>query len=228
MRSHRRQRGFSLIEVLVSIGVIALVCMLIYSAFRGMSGARDTMIQVSDRHHEGRSALARMSRELSSAFISAHRNFLDLQATRETAFIGDNGNPSRVDFTAFAHQRLRRDAHESDQAELSYFLSRNPDGDGYDLVRRIAKQIDEEPGRGGIIQVMASNVEELELRYLDPLTGEWIDSWDSTQPAAQPGRLPAQVWIRLVLTNRPGHNPITFQTKAVVAMQLPIQFATGN
>ncbi len=226
--TRRRQRGFSLIEVLVSIGVIALVCMLIYSSFRGMSNARASMIHVGDRYLEGRTALSRMSRELSSAFISAHRNFLQQQGGRETAFVGANGRPDRVDFTSFANRRLRRDSHESDQAELSYFLSRNPDGNGYDLVRRISKQIDEEPDRGGIIQVMASNVEELDFQYLDPLTGEWIETWDSTQPAAQPGRLPSQVWIRLVLADGPGGRAITFQTKAVVAMQLPIQFATGN
>jgi general secretion pathway protein J len=140
----------------------------------------------------------------------------------------DRGSGDRVDFTAFAHQPLRRDAHESDQAEISYFLANSPDHDGYDLVRRMDKYIDDDPQSGGVVQVLAENVVSFEVTYLDPLTNQWVESWDSTQPAAQLARLPAQVWIVLLVADGPGGEPVTFQTKIPIPMQLPLMFADPN
>jgi len=206
----------------VCIGITAMISVLVYSTFHGMNRTRGKMVAIGDRYQQGRAALSRMARELSSSFLSAHRNFAALQNTRQTAFIGTS---DRVDFTAFAHLRLKRDAHESDQAELSYFLSRDPADGSTDLVRRISKYIDDEPERGGIVQVMAENVSELQLRYLDPVTGEWLESWDSMQATSQPNRLPSQVAIVLTIEDDQGE-PATFQTKVTLHMQLPISFAT--
>jgi general secretion pathway protein J len=93
-------------------------------------------------------------------------------------------------------------------------------------VRREAKFIDLEPTRGGVVNVLAEDIESFDVRYLDPLTGEWTDSWDSTQPAAQFERLPSQVWVTLVLNGGPGGEPIKFETKVPIPMQVPIAF--GN
>ncbi len=221
--------GFTLLEVMVSIGIIALIGVLIYGAFHGMSRSRRNINHVLDRHQQGRAALTRMARELSSAFISTHLPIGQMQITRETVFIGtDQAGADRVDFTAFAHRRLSRDAHESDQAEISYFGARDPDTGNLDLVRRIDKTIDEDSTHGGIVQVLAENIESFDIRYLDPVTSEWLESWDSTQPAAQLGRLPAQVWITILMADGPGGAPIQFLTKASLPIQLPLTFAASN
>ncbi|RLB57886.1 MAG: general secretion pathway protein GspJ [Deltaproteobacteria bacterium] len=222
-------RGFTLLEVMVSIGIIAMIAVLIYGAFHGMTRSRRNISHLLDRHQQGRAALSRMGRELSSAFISAHLPIGQMQITRQTAFIGtDQGGADRVDFTAFAHRRLARDTHESDQAEISYFGARDPDTGNLDLVRRIDKTIDEDSGRGGIVQVLAENIESLDILYLDPVTGEWLESWDSTQPASQLGRLPAQVWITIMLADGPGGKPVQFETKTALPIQLPLTFAASN
>jgi general secretion pathway protein J len=119
--------------------------------------------------------------------------------------------------------RLSRGVHESDQAEVSYFAARNDQG-GFDLARREDKYIDDTPERGGIVQVLAENIESVELKYLDPMSNEWTSTWDSSQPAAQPDRLPAQVWIRLVLLGGPGGQAVEMQTKTTLPMQLPLSF----
>ena len=222
MRS--RARGFSLLEVMVAMGIVAMIAVLIYGAFSGMSRSRDNMIEVSDRYGQGRQAVSRMARELSSAYISAHVPFQQVQYTRQTGFIGRS---DRVDFNAFANVRFRADTHVSDQAEISYFIAPNPDG-GSDLVRRIDRSLDEDPASGGVVQVLAENVTGLQLKYLDPLTNEWSDTWDSTQPAAQVGRLPAQVWIIVWVSDGPRGEPIEFATKVGLPIQLPLNFATGQ
>jgi general secretion pathway protein J len=227
-RRRSGERGLTLLEVLVSIAIIALVGMLIYGAFQGMTRSRDSMAQVNDRHHQGRTALARMARELGSAFLGQQLSLVNpLTPAHQTAFIGSDSRPTdRIDFDSFSHLRLRANAHESDQNEVSYFGSNDPDTGKLDLVRRESKYIDADSTRGGIVQVVAQDIDSFDVRYLDPLTGEWLESWDSTQPAAQIGRLPSQVWITLVLRDSAGGGNAKFETKIPLAMQLPLDFAT--
>ncbi len=227
--THRAQgRGFTLLEVMVAIGIVAMLGVLLYGAFMGMSRSRKNMEQVADRYQQGRQALDRMGRELSSAFLSAHQPFQQLQFVRQTIFIGGDSRPAdRVDFTAFAHRRLRADTHESDQCEISYFASTNPDTGALDLVRREDKFIDDDPQRGGVVQVLAEDIDSFDVKYLDPLTNQWLDSWDSVQAAAQVGRLPAAVWLTVWLNGGPGGGPVKFETKIPIPIQMPLSFATA-
>ena len=223
------QRGLTLLEVIVSVGILALVATLVYGALDGMSKSKTALAQMNERYQHGRSALSRISREVTSAFLSTHEPLVAAQSTRVTVFIGTRESPiDRLDFTSFSHRRFGRDTHESDQNELSYFASRGPEGGKVDLARREDKYIDLEPTRGGIVNVVAEDVDSFELAYLEPLTGEWLDSWDSTQPAGQFMRLPLQVHIILSLKGGPGGRPVVFSTKVPIAMQSPISFASLN
>lgn len=226
-RQKTARRGFTLLEVMVAIGIVAMLGVLIYGAFMGMSRSRKNMEQVGNRFQQGRQAVDRMGRELSSAFLSAHQPFQQLQYVRETMFIGSDSRPAdRVDFTAFSYLRLEANSHESDQCEISFFASTDPQTGNLDLVRRVQKHIDDDPQHGGLVQVLAENIDSLELKYLDALTGEWVDGWDSIQPAAQIGRLPAAVWIILWLKGGPRDAPLKFETKIQIPIQLPLSFAT--
>lgn len=229
-RRRARARGLTLLEVLVSIGILALIATLIYGAFDGMARSRAGLTRLDDRYQQGRSALARMSRELSSAFLSMHQPAQQSQKIRTTAFVGKSqGTHDRVDFTSFSHRRLGRDLHESDQNELGFFLARDPDhSDKYDLVRREQKEIDLEPTRGGVINVLCEDVAEFDLSYLDATTGEWTETWDSTQAAGQFQRLPLQVKIRVVLRGGIGDRPIKFETRVPLAMQSAITFGLST
>jgi general secretion pathway protein J len=215
-------RGLTLLEIMVSIAILSMVGMLIYGAFDGMSRSRRGLSRINDRYHQGRAALSRMSRELPAAFLSLHQPPSEAARVRKTAFIG---TAERVDFTSFSHRRLERDSHESDQNELGYFLSRDPDSNKYDLVRRESKYIDEYPTKGGIVQVLAEDVETFTLEYFEPITGEWVDAWDSTQVSGQPDRLPLAVKVTVVLNGGPGDEPLTLRTKIPIAAQLALDFA---
>ncbi len=224
--ARRARRGLTLLEILVAVGVLAMISTLVYGAFDQMSRIRKGVEGTSERFHQGSSAIARMSRELQSAYLSLHRPLLNpgLEVSR-TAFVGvDSGKLDRVDFTSFSHRRLGLGERTSDQNELSYFLSQNPDSPAVDLARREAAHIDLEPRKGGVVQVLAEDVLELDLRYFDPMVGDWVDSWDSTQPTGQFERLPMQVRIELVLAGPGGGAPYRFVTKVPLAMQAPLTF----
>ncbi len=201
-RQRRHARAFTLVELLVAIAVLAGISVVIYGAFSGMKRSREGVERLQDRYREGRLAMARMSRELSSAFISLHAPILPSLLIEKTAFIGTTGTPAdRVDFDSFSNRRIDRNSHVSDQCELSYFGSQDPDSPGTtDLVRRISTTLDLDPKKGGHVEVLATDIDLFKLQYLDPQTANWVDTWDTTQGVTgQPSRLPVQVKIVLVL-----------------------------
>ncbi|NUO50110.1 MAG: prepilin-type N-terminal cleavage/methylation domain-containing protein [Polyangiaceae bacterium] len=219
------RRGVTLLEILVAIGILALVASLVYGAFDGLARARTSLDSSSERFHQGRSALSRMTREVQSAFLSLHRPIQQpgLQVS-QTIFKGtDGGRFDRLDFTSFSHRRLGFDTHESDQNELSYFLSPDPSSGKTDLARREASFIDMDPEKGGKVLVLAYDAAMLDFQFYDRETGEWRDSWDS-MGAGQLERLPTHVRIELLL-NKPGSGePLRFLTKVPITMKTPLMF----
>lgn len=229
-----RRRGFTLLELLVAISILAMVSVLIYSAFSSMRRTKVGLERVQDRYREGRIAMQRVTRELASAYLSQHLPVDPSLLVVQTAFVGTRGNPAdRVDFNSFSNLRRDRDAHESDQAEISYFGSPDPDGSGTtDLVRRLSTRPDLEPGRGGRVEVLATDIDLFELEYLDAQTGLWSETWDSTSVVGQPARLPYQVRITLVLNSGrrtesgAGRRRIRLMSTIPLPIQQPLNFAT--
>ncbi len=235
-RSTRRlaSAGFTLVEVLVAMAVLAFLAMVIYGAFSGMKRSKEGVERLNDRYREGRMAMGRMVRELQSAYVSQHIPIPPTPQVQKTVFRAQSGVPGdRLDFVAFAHRRLDENARESDQAEYSYFLMPDPDHpEVNDLVRRESPRIDMEPDRGGRIDVLATDVDLFDLAFLDPTTGQWIERWDTTQGTEQVGRLPLQVRITLVLNGgqraqgSSGRKPIRLVTKVVIPIEKALTFAT--
>ncbi|MCU0692554.1 MAG: prepilin-type N-terminal cleavage/methylation domain-containing protein, partial [Polyangiaceae bacterium] len=101
MRIPSLDRGMTLLEVLVSIAILAMVSILIYGAFDGMTRAKKGIGRVNMRYREGRLAIRRLAREIPSAFLSGHQPISPSLIVRETLFVGDNGSPAdRLDFTS--------------------------------------------------------------------------------------------------------------------------------
>ena len=230
----KRSRGFTLVEVLIAIAVLAAISVLIYSAFSGLKRSKEGIERVGDRYREGRIAMAQLSRDLQSAYLSLHAPIDQSIIVTKTAFVGARGSPAdRLDFNSFSYRRLDRDAHESDQAEISYFGSVDPKQRSVtDLARRVSPRPDLYPERGGRVDVIATDIDLFDVTYLDPLSGQWTESWDTNQATGQLNRLPLQVRIVLVLNGGRrsgadrGKQPIRLETKIPIHMQRPLTFAT--
>ena len=226
LRANARARGMTMVEVMVAIAVLAMIAVLIHGVIQSLSRGKKGEEQRADRAHEAREALQRIVRDLSAAYLSLHVPSVQALVTGKTAFVGRTSIPfDRVDFTAFAHMRTDRDSHESDQAEVGYFVVRNPDfPDKMDLVRREQTPIDIDPLKGGIVNVVAEDVDQFNLRFLDPQTTQWVDTWDSMQVTGQPNRLPLEVKITLVLKGVGGGPPYAYTTKVFIPIQQPLSF----
>jgi general secretion pathway protein J len=229
----RTRRGFTLIELIVAITVLAFVTMLLYTAFSTLKSSRDGLARIQDRYREGRIAMARITRDLQSAYISQHVPISPALVVQKTAFVGKLGMPGhRVDFNAFSNVRRDRNSHVSDQIEVSYYMADSPEQPGTnELLRRTSEFPDLEPTKGGRVEVVASDVDLFELEYLDATTGLWTENWDTTQAIGQTNRLPLQVRIRLVMkqgrrsSSDQGRGTLKFQTTVTIPIQQPLAFA---
>ena len=172
-----------------------------------------------DRQAAARLALARLSREVSMAFLS--QNF-DSDRYREpvTLFVG---REDELLFTTMAHQRLHRDVRESDQAVVEYVVERDPDRPGEEaLFRRSKARLDDEPDRGGRKDVVADRVTSFRLRYWDPRRGEWAREW-TTRSTEHANELPSRVRFELEVA-KDGGGTEKFVTEARIAMRRPLEY----
>lgn len=225
------KRGFTLLEIILAVAILSLVGTLIYGGFAQTALNKARVESDVDHYRTVHMALERMVRELSMAFVSTHVNpSLDLR-TVTTAFVGtDRGQEDRIDFTSFSHRRLYRNARESDQNEISYFVTEDPDDpDVRVLARRQENRIDEDPQRGGKAQILVSGVEEFNVEYFDPQLSEWVSNWATDDRFAQPNRMPAQVRIRITVEDpyRPGRKQ-TFGTRASIPINYALNHANYN
>lgn len=200
IRRKTRASGLTLIELMIAMAILAFISISVYAAIDGMRKSREAVERITDRYREGRMAMARMTRELSSAYLSEHAPIDPSLRVVKTVFKGKDETPiARIDFNSFARRRLSKTERVSDQMEVSYFASDDPDKSNVtDLARREASP-DEKPTEGGRVQVLATDVKKFEVKYLDPLTTNWVDEWDSTSITNAKGRLPLQIKLMLEL-----------------------------
>lgn len=211
------QTGFTLMEAMISVAILGMIGMLTLGTFaRGMQ-ARDRAEQITTRYHQMRQALQRMATEIAMAYLSEHK---DCEEPRtETIFATrSGGHGRRLDFVSFSHYKLRADANESDQNELSYYVDRHPDDPQRSvLMRREQARIDEEPTEGGDEQVLAEDVTDLRFQFYDAKEDRWEEDWDSTN-LDQKGRMPAFVKIEITALDPQGK-----EEKLVTATRIMIQ-----
>lgn len=222
-----RQRGMTLVEILLAMTILAFISLLVFQAIEGLRRSREGVERIADRFREGRMAMARITRELQGAYLSAHAPIDETLRVAKTTFTGKPGSPAaRLDFTAMSHRRLATDAKESDQEEISYFGSEDPDKSGVtDLARRQASVVDEEPDTGGRVDVMATNIDLFDLEYFDPVMARWVEEWDSESVIQEKGRLPRAVKVVLVLKDgvRSGDSSGRGTIRLVTKVQIPTQ-----
>ena len=93
-RIRRKLRGFTLLEVLISIAILALITSLLYGAFAAMKRSKDGLSRLQDRQREARLAMTRITRELQSAYLSGHAPINQSLAVQKTVFKGERGTPA--------------------------------------------------------------------------------------------------------------------------------------
>ena len=196
----------TMVEAMISIFILLIMSMMIGQT---MQNAIKFQTLLEDRDvtvRQARVAMGKIKREIAAAYLTPSQNAVD---TVQTVFVAQDSDPDSIFFATMAHQRIYRDSRESDQSEITLWTEKmdRDKGQGYVLYHRESPRVDEEPDEQGTVYPLAYNVRSFNLRFLDPVDGEWKEEWD-TRATDTLYRLPRSVEIALVLIaddpGRPG------------------------
>jgi general secretion pathway protein J len=211
-----------MIEVLVALAILAMMVVTVYSSFHGTAQGMQHTQRMQERYMMVRNALNTVANDVSMAYLSFNR---PADETRHfTLFEGrDNFEADSLTFSALAHLRVRKDADESDQALIQYFLEDDPEDSSRQHLyrregRRLTGDLPEKLGDYFPAYVLCEDVQSFDVEYWDVQKEEWIEEWQTMVNDAQPDRLPERIKVKLGVLDHAGE--LRFYTTQV---SLPMQ-----
>ncbi len=231
-RSGWKKSGMTLIEIMISISILAAIMAFAWSSFALSASKQERMQEINERLHGVEQAVNRIVRDMSTAFMTVHGN--DKSQTEErykTGFLGDN---DRVDFTSMGYVRMFRNEKVGDQSEISYFVKVMDNEEGTSeryLVRREQAPINDDFTKGGTIIPLLDHVQSFKLQYWDDSKADravnsdgWIDEWD-TETTEFENRLPSRIKIEIEIDDPLGSDePMLITTQAQIHLTEALDF----
>ncbi len=202
----RRLRGFTLIEVLLAVVILAVILTVIYGSFstaeRNVTQAEETR----DATDTVRTLLAKLTEDLANAYYNpgmiitspnarAGVNPTILYGKKDEAGVGEDTVRRDSLYLTTLTNFPRPDSKETELLEVGYYFKEKPDGSGYSLFRSEKRELgpDAPPLEGGVEYEITDRIEGLQFRYYNGTT--WLDAWDTRTMT----RLPKIVELALVL-----------------------------
>jgi len=165
-----KKTGFTLVEVMVAVtigGFIMLVAVGTLKAITSSAEMVDTNISAAA---EVRFAMNLIARDLANFYRDENNENTKLIGTTEESA---DGNISYLVFYTLNRMKARADQAEGDIYEVEYSLLKNEDSSL--LMRRLWPNPNEEYEPGGILAVIAEDIDIFEVRYFDG--EEWSNEW---------------------------------------------------
>ncbi|MHC4587051.1 MAG: type II secretion system protein GspJ [Planctomycetota bacterium] len=165
-----KKTGFTLVEVMVAVtigGFIMLVAVGTLKAITSSAEMVDTNISAAA---EVRFAMNLIARDLVNFYRDENNENTKLIGITEES---SDGNVSFMVFYTVNRMKARADQAEGDIYEVEYSLRK--DGEKSLLMRRLWPNPNEEYEPGGILAVIAEDIDVFEVRYFDG--EEWSDEW---------------------------------------------------
>lgn len=169
------RRGFTLVEVLIAIGILALVLTAIYSTW--------TAILRASRSGQNAAAAVQRTRiviRMLEDSITSAQNFVANQ--RYYGFVAENGDEAVLSFVARLAKSFPRSGRFGDLDVRRVTFSVEPSRDNArQLVLRQAPLMlppDEDEVEHPI--VLAKNVREFSMKFWDARMNDWVEEWPQT------------------------------------------------
>lgn len=209
-----RNRGFTLIEILLAVLILGIVLTTVYASYTG------TFRIIRDAGHDAeiygmaRTTLDRISRDLQS--LSPWRGAITFKTQAQ---ILNQQEFLRLIFRSAAHVAFPEGDTPGGVAVIEYrFREPEAEGKGYTLIRddSLVRDPDRELDRAALEggYPLCERVESLVYRFFDD-SGRAYDHWDAAgEVEAQKNVAPAAVEIRLSLVNEADRKrPYRFMTR---------------
>lgn len=213
-RSRPDQRGFTLIEMMLAIGVLGLILAMLSTSFSTVAHSK---VHAEGRllvDREGRALLWQISKEVRDA----------VQTSFEPSHVvllggGHNGSSGPIDTITLStldagHRRAITGI--APEYIVTYSEAANPEHHGWYLLQRSQQSGLLLSTAGSQSLVLADNLLSLHLRYFDGQ--RWTESWDSSSlPLGR--QLPVAVAIQIQM-GAPGGRVMDFATQVTVPMAI--------
>jgi type II secretion system protein J len=166
-----RRTGFTLVEVLVASTIGAFIALVAVGSLRVIIGGSEAVENNINGAAEVRFAANTIAKDLI--------NFYRDEDYSNTRFIGtveeldDGSTASHILFYTVGRTKARVDRPEGDIYEVEYYIAK--DEDQSLLMRRLWPNPHEDLEPGGILTVIAENIEIFNIQYFDG--EEWADEW---------------------------------------------------
>lgn len=232
-RARDSERGFTLIELIISLAIVAFMMMLAWQTTSAAIFTRKNLAFEQERDQEIRVAMSRMVKDLGSAYLSANEDQSLME--RRTLFVGKpEGRINELRFSTMAHEVLWADADESEQTVVTYYAEEDPDERGKTNLlrkelRRMPDPLDSASQTPAEVDLLIRDVESVKFEYYDWKDKSWKERWDSTQADAERSRLPTRVRITVEVGIDRGddHEVVKYITQARLSMQEELKFFTN-
>ncbi len=203
----RNQAGFTLIEVLLAVGITAVVMFKVGAAFLVTLQARTEIQALTESTADGERVLTLIERDLRALW---HHNIKD-----NRVLIGRDQNiggfdADRIDFLCSTNS-VSGALDTTDQVsypsicEVGYWLKPNPEIPGLiELYRREDPLIDNDLQSQGRFQLVCGRIKDFNITYFETLghQAEELHEWDSSQENRLPRRIKIEFQVHRKLANR--------------------------
>jgi type II secretion system protein J len=208
--------GFTLLEILIAIAILALVMSSLYGAYSGTLETTEMVESARDVDQTARLALMQMVDDFSSLYYKKAEGESENSPFRfqgVTEAEGEGGTV--VEFASTSHLGFDGSFPNLRINRVSYVLEKQEDNQKYyRLVRMELPFVDLSGEREETAVELADTVESLTLTYVNG-DGETLSQWDS-KAAETEGLLPRLVRIRLQLA---GEKARVFTTTVAIQSQ---------
>ncbi len=210
-----REKGFTLLEIMVAIFIFAILITTVFGSFRAVFSSTDAVGGDVDVFATARTCIARMATDLSSLYILDYPRYQKPEFNDEKEpyqFLGDTTDLAgtsfgRLRFTSLAHLFINGDFREG-VTRIVYYVQERSDET---LVLRRADHLFPFPEfeESEDDPILFENLVSLEFQYLDE-EGEAHESWDS-ESGDTDYATPHALEIRL--TAGSAERPLLFSTR---------------
>jgi general secretion pathway protein J len=209
------RRGFTLLEIMIATTILGIIMLTVYGVIGRALYAKEHSEERADLYASGREAVLKIADEMEGA--------LPPTAGRNLGFVGIPGTgrvpTDAVQFDVVVRRLYGTSETRGGRALVSYSLDPVKDTPNLFALRRQEQLLTEpapqdpndpdapSPAPAVFAAYVLDQVAGLRFRYLNPQTGEWLDSWDTTvqPPGGQPPiGLPGAVEITLFLADEDG------------------------
>jgi prepilin-type N-terminal cleavage/methylation domain-containing protein len=202
-----KNKGFTLVEVMIAAAIMALIISLLYGAFAGSIKTMEISSQGGDCYRRARVILNRMTHEISCAYLPSQgkKEITDIQY----AFIGEDRAEDDLprDSLSFTTTALPLKGPSHGLKEVGYYLAPDPETDEPTFLMREDTTPDDHADEGGRSYLLAEGVWGIDFTYYDERGRDW-KRWDSTA-AIFGGKIPRSVRISLFFKDERGE-PLSF------------------